>query len=240
MVEPENRLVAAELERRWNEALLAVQRLEAHLRELSVPSPLIAADERAALLALAEDFPAVWHDPATDMAQKKRLVRTVIEEIVADVDDEQRMVDLVIRWAGNCHTRLRVKKYRLGEHRRTTNREVVDLVRDLAQVVPDRDIASILNRLGMKTGHGNNWTENRIRSLRSWQGIPAFVSGSIATRTWVTMQDAAAHLGISPMSVRRLITCGVIPAKQIVTHAPWVIERSVLDREDISAGRDRC
>jgi DNA invertase Pin-like site-specific DNA recombinase len=230
-VEPENRLVAAELESRWNEALQEVQRLGEQLAALSVPAQPISAEERAALMALSEDLPAVWDDPATDMAMKKRLVRAVIEEIIADVDDTT--VTLVIRWAGNGHTRLQVKKHRTGEHRHTTDRDVVDLVRDLAQVAPDRDIAAILNRLGMKTGRGNNWTELRVRAHRSWHGIPAYAPGDIATKAWVTMQDAAAHLGISPMSVRRLIARGIIPAKQIVTHAPWVIERTVLEKDDI-------
>lgn len=232
-VEPENRLVAAELERRWNEALLNVQRLTEQVAAVSTPTPQISAEERAALLALADDLPAVWDDPATDMAMKKRLVRTVIEEIIADVDDAQARVTLVIRWAGNCHTRIQVRKHRTGEHRHTTDRDVVGLVRDLAQVVPDRDIASILNRLRMKTGRGNNWTAQRVCSLRSWHGIPTYVPGEIATRTWITMKDAAAHLGISPMSVRRLISRGLIPAKQIVTHAPWVIERTVLERDEV-------
>jgi DNA invertase Pin-like site-specific DNA recombinase len=232
-VEPEHRLVAAELENRWDAALQEVQRLDEQLAALSIPAQPLAADERTALMALSEDLPAVWDDPTTDMAMKKRLIRTMIEEILADVDDAQATVTLVIRWAGGCHTRLHVKKHRTGEHRHRTDRDVVDLMRDLAQVAPDRDIASILNRLGMKTGRGNNWTEVRVRAHRSWHGIPAYVPGDLATKSWVTMQDAAAYLGISPMSVRRLIACGIIPAKQIVTHAPWVIERAVLEREEI-------
>src|SRR5579871_773675 len=232
-VEPENRLVAAQLEGRWNAALREVRRLEEQLAVLAVPAQPLSAEERATLTTLSEDLPAVWDDPATDMAMKKRLVRTVIEEILADVDDAHGTVTLVIRWAGGCHTRLQVKKHRTGEHRHTTDRDVVDLVRDLAQVAPDRDIAALLNRLGMKTGHGNNWTELRVRAHRSWHRISAYAPGDIGTRAWVTMQDAATQLGISPMSVRRLIARRIIPAKQIVTHAPWVIERIALERDEV-------
>jgi hypothetical protein len=232
-VEPENRLVAAELERRWNAALLEVRRLTEQIDAVSTPMPEISTEERAALLALAADLPAVWNDPATDMSMKKRLVRTVIDEIIADVDDAQATVTLVIRWAGNCHTRLQVKKHRRGQHRHTTDRDAVQLVRDLAQVVPDREIASILNRLRMKTGRGNSWTEQRVCSLRNWHGIPVFAPNDRASRTWITMTEAAAHLGVSPMSVGRLIMHGLLPAKQVVTHAPWVIERTALERGEV-------
>lgn len=227
-IEPENRLVAAELERRWNTALLEVRRLEEQLRFLSTPTHAISTEERAALLALANDLPGVWNDPQTDMALRKRLVRTVIDEIIVDVDEERARVVLVIRWTGGAHTTLRVRKRRPGEHRYVTDREVVDIVRELAQVVPDRAIASILNRLGKKTGKGNTWTESRVQSLREVHGIPAHSTQTRETKSWVTMQEAAAALSISSMSIRRLIIRGTLPARQIVPKAPWLIEKAVL------------
>lgn len=230
-VEPENRLVAAELERRWNQALSEVQRLEAEVSQLPAPRRAFSAEERAMLLSLADDLPAVWKHPATDMRLKKRLVRTVIEEIVATVDQAEAMIHLIIRWAGGAHTRLQVRKQRTGEHRFTTNRQVVDIVTELAQLVPDWAIAAILNRLGMKTGKGNTWTETRVRALRSEHGVPAFRRD--APRAWLTMTEAARQLGVSPMTMRRLIGSGVVAARQVVPHAPWMIERRALDSESV-------
>jgi hypothetical protein len=71
------------------------------------------------LLALANDFPSVWRHPSTSMAMKKRIVRTLIEEIMTDVDDATSMMECVIRWAGGCHTSLGVRKQRTGQHRFT-------------------------------------------------------------------------------------------------------------------------
>jgi hypothetical protein len=82
-VEPEHRLVAVELERRWNHTVTEVQRLEDELRQFATPTPAISVEERMALLALGEDLQALWTDPATDMRLRKRLVRTVIREIIA-------------------------------------------------------------------------------------------------------------------------------------------------------------
>jgi hypothetical protein len=226
-VEPENRLVADELERRWNRALEEVERVRGDLARIPAPLQPLTAEERPALLTLANDFPSIWRYPGTSMAMKKRIVRALIEEIMTDVDDATSMVECVIRWAGGCHTSLRVRKQRTGQHRFTAAADVIDVVRELAQVVSDSDIAAILNRLKMKTGKGNTWTEGRLRSLRHHHGIAPFAKDQ--ERSWVTMQDAAQVLGISPMSVRRLIVQGVIRAKQIVPCAPWMIDKAVLE-----------
>lgn len=228
-VEPENRLVAAELERRWNEALAEVGRLQRELDLLPAPEHPVSEEERLRLLCLGEDLASVWDRPATDMRLKKRVVRTVIEEIVANVDEERAVVELVIRGAGGCHTRLTVRKNRAGQHRYRTDHQVVDLVRDLAPGTRDRDIASILNRLGLRTGKGNTWTEGRVRSLRNAVGIPAYSPGSVGPDRALTLEQSANYLGLSTTSVKRLIRHGVIPARQVVPHAPWVIEQVVLD-----------
>ncbi len=232
-VEPENRLVAGELEQRWDHALKEVERLAAQLREVPASVEEITAEDRATLLALADDLETVWHDPATDMALKKRLVRTVIEEIIVDVDDGHTTVNAVIHWVGDCHTRLEVPKPRTGQHRFRTDRDVIDVVRELAQIVSDHEIASILNRLRLQTGKGNAWTETRVRSMRQTHEIPGYSARGRPPRSWLTLEEAAAELAISPNSVRRLILDGVLAAQQVIPYAPWMIERSALASPEV-------
>jgi DNA invertase Pin-like site-specific DNA recombinase len=141
-VEPENRLVSETLERRWNAALARVAELDQRLITL-VPTPRPAPDDRAPLLALAEDFPAVWRSPAADIPLKKRIVRVLIEEIVATATVEPPHVTLVLHWKGGTHTQLAVRKNRPGGHRYCTDRAVIDVVRDLARSLPDGEIARI-------------------------------------------------------------------------------------------------
>jgi hypothetical protein len=116
-VDPENRLVAAELEARWNGALQHARdladRLDAFDRDVATP----VIPDRAVLLSLAQDLPAVWHAPTTAMRVKQRIVRVVIQEIVADVDDSARTIMLVIHWIGGQHSELPVKKNEVGQHR---------------------------------------------------------------------------------------------------------------------------
>jgi DNA invertase Pin-like site-specific DNA recombinase len=230
-VEPENRLVAAELERRWNAALQELARLEGELARLPGPEPTLTDAERSKLLALAQDFPTVWREAAGDMRRKKQLVRLLIEEIVVDILPDPPRVHLVIRWAGGAHTELHVRRYRTGEHRYATDEETVELVRRLAEVAPDQAVVGILNRLAIKTTKGNTWTAVRLRSFRSAHHIPVFDPDK--PRDWLTMREAAERLQVSAMTVRRLITTGILPARQIVPNAPWMIAPDALRQEAV-------
>jgi DNA invertase Pin-like site-specific DNA recombinase len=229
-VEPENRLVAETLERRWNTALERVAALERRLAALSDAAPPPVVPERTVLLALAQDFAAVWADPTTDPRIKKRVSRLLIQEIRVAPATE-RTLDVLIHWAGGTHTRLGVPCNRTGEHRRCTAREVVDVVRDLARQLPDAQIARILNRLGYRTGADNTWTQQRVISLRHAHDIPVFTVD--ADRATLTIEQAACALGVSTTTVRRLITTGRLPATQSVPYAPWAIAPEQLRAEAV-------
>ena len=99
--EPENRLVVRELERRWEEALKEQRRLEEDYARFSRDQPRgLSADEREQIRALARDLPALWHAPATTSADRQRIVRLLVEEVVVTVRGESEWVDVTIHWAG--------------------------------------------------------------------------------------------------------------------------------------------
>ncbi len=123
-------------------------------------------------------------------------------------------------------------KNRTGQHRYRTDRDVVDAVRELARCLPDAHIARVLNRLGYQTGRGNSWTQTRITSLRSTHGIAVFALNDENTSV-VTMAQAAVLLQVSPTTVRRLIERSILPATQVLPHAPWLIQRADLEREAV-------
>jgi erythromycin esterase-like protein len=108
--------------------------------------------ERDRLLALGDDIERAWYSDGATPATRKRIIRTLIEEIVVRVEDEA--LSLVIRWAGGDHTPLRVRKNRPGQHRWTTDNDVVELVTVLARQMPDKAIASLFNRAGKTTERG--------------------------------------------------------------------------------------
>jgi DNA invertase Pin-like site-specific DNA recombinase len=230
-VEPEHRLVAATLEERWNAALDRVRTLEQRLMGEAAEAARTAGPDRATLLRLAQELPAVWADPATDLKTKKQIVRLLVEEIIVRVPEES-VVELMIHWQGGKHSALRVRRNRRGQHRRTTNREIVDVVRELARCQPDGQIARLLNRLGYRTGAGNGWTESRVRTLRNRHGIAVFDPATDRTGA-LTLAQAALALGVSASTVRQLIVTRVLPATQPVPHAPWSIRPEDLQRETV-------
>jgi DNA invertase Pin-like site-specific DNA recombinase len=231
-VEPDNRLVATELEHRWNQRLVAVRSLEAERETLAaISATTLPQAERERLLALGADVEAAWHSPGATPATRKRIVRTLIEEIVVRVEGDA--LDLVIRWAGGDHTSLRVRKNRAGQHRWSTDVDVIDLVTVMARQMPDQAIASLLNRAGKQTGRGNGWTRARVCWLRNHNGIQPYRPGERAERGDVTLEQAAARLEVSEATVRRLINAGCLPAQQQCKGAPWVIRAADLESDAV-------
>jgi len=228
-VDPAYRLVAAELERRWNAALDALGGAEHALATFDTTVSTTAhAMDAGALRALATDLPSVWQDPRADARLKKRIVRTLIEEILVDVDDEAARINAVVRWTGGQHSALSVQKRRSGQHRYRTDADVITLIRDLSAMLDDGQIASVLNRLGSRTAKGLGWTRNRVCIVRNHEGIPVHDPARAAREGWLTMDGAAAHAGVSVTVIRKLIDRKILPARQVVTHAPWMIRASDL------------
>jgi DNA invertase Pin-like site-specific DNA recombinase len=229
-VEPENRLVATELERRWNSALGKATILEKEMVLLPVRDEMLDAMERERLMALSNDLRSVWNDERSDMRLKKRIVRTLIEEIIVDTRKHALHTEATIHWAGGQHSVVQVARNSVGGHRYVTDKETVELVRELAEVMPDQKTAQTLNRLGLKTSHGHTWKECRVAALRRSYGIAGHDPEERRRKGLLSMQEAAQRLGISAMSVMRLIRGGVLPARQVVACAPRLIVEQDIDK----------
>jgi DNA invertase Pin-like site-specific DNA recombinase len=231
-VDPDNRLVAAELEARWNGALRTVGEVEARLRQIETTGQETARiPDKESLISLAQNLPAVWNAEATDMRLKQRITRILIQEIVADVDESAGEIMLMIHWAGGRHSELRVKKNLTGHHSRCTNMEAIEIIRRMAGRFPDEQIAATLNRLGLKTGSGNNWVELRIRTARSYHKLPSY--DPKLRQNMLTLEEASESLGVSHKIVRRLIDSKVITGTQVVPWAPWEIPAESIQSEQV-------
>ena len=235
-VDPANRLVAGELEHRWNERLAEVRRQEERLAAVVAGGTTeLSAAEKARLLDLGADVAAAWSHPAATAATRKRILWAVLEEIVVTVVEDR--IELLLHWRGGDHTRLAVAKNRTGRHRWSTDAEIHDLIRALARQQPDGAIAATLNRLGKRTGRGNAWTQARVCSFRSTHGVAVHRPGEMAERAELTLEEAARRLGVSKMTVLRLISAGTISAQQVCKGAPWAItEADIAALADGSSG----
>ena len=228
LADPENRLVAAELERRWNERLRAVSDLQAEIADAAEDTEVVTDEQRHALRRLGENLHEVWHHPDSDIELKKRIVRTLIREIIVRVNDSA--VHAVVHWEGGDHTRLVFPRNRTGDHRWKTDEETERIIREVARIWSDRAIATLLNRLGKNTAKGLSWTPMRVATFRNDHGIAVHRDGELAERGELLIDEAAQRLGVARMRLYKLIRKGVLPAKQACFGAPWVIREVDLER----------
>ena len=227
-VDPDQRLVARELETRWNVALERVREAETQCQEFDRQRATSGLPSRDLLVSLAHDLPAVWRS-ATDSKLKQRIVHLVLREIMADVDE--REVTLVLHWAGGRHSEVHWTKNKIGLHRRS-NLAAVDVIQQMAGKLPDDEIALTLNRQRQRTGSGHSWTAERVAYTRKNHNLPEFQESADAAPT-MTLQQAAQRLQVSVTAVRRLIARGVLAARQIVNYAPWQIPAHELESEPV-------
>ena len=232
--DPENRLIAAQLEKSWEAALRRVQACMAAVDREHLPPAAPVPD----LAGLSGDLSAAWNAPSTTMRARQRLVRALIEDIVADVDTEAGELVLVIHWKGGVHSSLRVRKPRTGEHGCQTPEQALAVIRSMAGRWTDDHIAATLNRMGLPTGQNKTWTAKRVSSIRRVNGIDAYLSAD-KSGDWCTMSEAAVELGVTNHAIRRLIQAGMLPATQVIKGAPYQIRRSILHSEAVTSAMKR-
>src|SRR5260370_5315136 len=132
---------------------------------------------------------------------RKRVLRRVVEEVIVTV--KAGVLHVILHWKGGDHTMLEVAKNRSGQHRWKTSATTEQLIRDLARLLPDGSIASILNRLGARTAKGHTWTQQRVCVFRNDHNIAVYREGERAERRELILHEAASRLAVRKMTVAR-------------------------------------
>jgi len=197
-VEPENRLVARTLETAWEEALQA----EAGVREefdrwqRVAPQPWGAA-ERASVQALSVDIPALWRAATTSMAERKEIVRCLVDKVVVTVQPDSEDVPVAIHWQGGATTmhiiQRPVRRYQQLHEFSELRERIVQLRR---QGHTAAEIAAQLNRDGLCTPKTrSDFTEENVRRFVCKQGLTQIARGSKACEGRVVARRAGAKTG---------------------------------------------
>jgi DNA invertase Pin-like site-specific DNA recombinase len=222
-VDPDNRLVAGELEARWNDALERVRQLEQQL-EVECSEKEFTDTERDRLQDLGHDLPALWSHPQAPDVLKKRILRTVLHEIVVTDTTDKSSHILRLHWQGGVHTELRVPRNTTGRRRTVVKKTTLELISELSKVCNDQAIAATLNRLGRHTSNGTAWRVHSVRNSRYYYRLPNHRNDD----QWLTIERSAKVLEVSHTVIRRLIRENTLPATQVVPGAPWIIARDAL------------
>jgi DNA invertase Pin-like site-specific DNA recombinase len=231
-VDPRNRLVASELERRWNDKLKQLDHARSQLVELETHCAPVTLEQRDTLIALGERFADAWNHVVCPIELKKQIVRSIIEEIVVD-EDPPGTLCFIVHWKGGCHTALQMPKANAKTMFRTRE-EDLEVIQKLALRYGDDVIASVLNRLGRRTGKGKPWSQLAVKTARHHHRIEGHAR-SVEDPEVLSLQGAARYTGTSDTTIKKLVRAGALPMRQAVAFAPWEIRRSDLDTARVRA-----
>jgi len=230
-VDPSQRLVAATLERRWNDALLQVEDLKKQAAEFLRQQGRVASPEqKAQVLALARDLPRVWHASTTSAKDRKRMLRLLIKDITVEKTLHPKQLLAHIRWQGGACTDLCVPFPPKIADRVRYPAAVVDRIRHLAQSFPDRDIADCLNQEGQLSALGKPFTASMIKWIRYSYQIP---TAQLARPEELTVPQVANRFGVSPNVVYYWIDRSVIQARRPNAGSPYWITLNETDEQKL-------
>lgn len=220
-VEPENRLVARNLERQWNDALKRVEDLKVRIIERKkIFQDRLSKIEEKEILRLAHNLPAIWNASTSNDKDRKRLLRAAIQEV--QLTKKDRDVTVKILWAGGAVTEQIVHLPRVRS-KRHTSLDIVELVRQLAKKFTDDQIARILIRQGHKTPTGLTFNAHKVANLRRNYGIPRYRKPKDEQSKSYTAEQAARLLHVSVPTVHNWLNAGFIKGEQVTKGAPWGI-----------------
>ncbi|MGA2795859.1 MAG: recombinase family protein [Roseiarcus sp.] len=231
-VEPENRLVARTLELLWEEKLRAAEAIEKEYEQWRLEEPLVLSDaDRAALLAMGESLPGIWRAATTTAADRKRILRFIIREVVLDQKRVRGQVSIDILWqteAKSEHTmRRRVHAYDDYDGLETLHWRVSELNRAGKM---DKEIAETLNREGFIGARGCLFQGENVWLLRKRWGLPTVkINGTDANPArWPdgshSIQGAAAALDVTPQTIFKYLKRGLVTGRQMTKGQPWQID----------------
>jgi len=224
-VEPENRLVARGLEKEWELRLQNLVASEAELLRRQQQRPrTLTAEECQRINLLGSDLRLVWTAPTTTDRDRKELLRTLLEEVILQVERQESRADLTLRWRGGMITKLAVPLKRYQAHGPTTDEDTLSLLRRLAAHYPDDIIGGILNRQGRKTAYGGRFSAQQVGSLRRYHEIPRFVPAAESPGgELLPISQAAKILGVAASTLHRWVNAGLVAGEQLTPGAPWRI-----------------
>jgi hypothetical protein len=223
-VDPSQRLVAATLERRWNDSLVALENLQKQYEEFAKKEArALTSEQKSKVMALAKDVPRLWNAPTTQARDRKRMLRLLIKDITVERESGAHQALLHIRWQGDACTDLPVDLPLPVADRVRYPTEVIERVRELATDMHDKEIAEQLTREGRVSAKGQPYSVPIVAWIRWRYKIPA---ASMRSQGELTVKQVADRFGVSTHVVYYWIERGVLDARQPAQNAPYSITLS--------------
>jgi hypothetical protein len=227
-VDPDNRLVAAGLEKRWEELLGQQQQLQEEYDRFARAAPQCFGDQdRARITALASDIPALWHAAGTSNADRKQIIRCLVERVTVHVRCDSELVDVTIRWAGGYESQHEIVRPVVSYAQLSDYERLLDRVADLRQAGHTAtEIAAALNDEGFhppKAAHG--FTGKNVRELLKRRGLLSNERAHqelLHEHEWWLM-DLARELKMSHLKLRDWATRGWLHSRRTPVQGYWIL-----------------
>jgi len=230
-VEPENRLVARELERRWEAALKDQRQLEVAYEQFRRTQPIeLSAEERARIMALAHNLPAIWNAPATTPADRQRIIRLMLTRVVVTIEAASDRVAVALEWAGGFTTQHKVTRHVQRYQQRADFGQLLSRVRELHDAGKSaQEIAAVLNREGFhpvkpgelfNRGIVDHFLVNYVSPGPGKRH--ASLTAKLGRHEWL-VKDLAAKVPVSTTNVYRWLKLGWLNYRHLASSPRTVV-----------------
>jgi DNA invertase Pin-like site-specific DNA recombinase len=229
-VDPRNRLVAFELERRWNKKLEELESIKMERERTNSVHYTLTEKEKKEIVSIGDRFGVLWEKKDCPADLKKRLIRAIVKEVIVTLDKERGVLSFVIHWKGGIHTQFEMERPQSTWGKKTSI-EDLDIIRKMTHRYQDAEIAKVLNKMGRKTAKGNRWSACRVKTIRKRNHIEKI--NCPQDEEILTMGEASRYTKVSTQTIKKLAKCGLLHYEQIVPYAPWEIRKKDLDSEPL-------
>jgi DNA invertase Pin-like site-specific DNA recombinase len=208
-VDPQNRLVADTLEADWNQKLHALGEAQQEYEQRRQQDRQVFNEEqRAAILALAQDFPRLWRDPDTEDRDRKRMIRLLVEDVTM-LRGEQ--ITLHLRFRGGTQKSVTLPNPLRSWERWMTDAEVVNRIDELLNTNTFEEIADILNDSGFRSGKGQRFTSRYIARIQKRYALRSRFD-RLRAGGMLTVDEMAAALNVNSKTVKIWAGYGLLKA----------------------------
>jgi DNA invertase Pin-like site-specific DNA recombinase len=208
-VDPDNRLVAGSLEAEWNQALRALaEAKERYEKQRQADRAGFNDEQRAAIMALAKDFPRLWNDPHTPQRERKRMARLLIADVTLLKGNDLRAQ---VRFSGGATHTFTLARPKPAWMLRQTSAMVITEINRLLDLHTEGEIAHLLNSQGTISGEGKRFNRTMVARIRSNYGLERRYS-RLRARGLLTVHEIAAHLDVSPATAKVWCRAGLLRA----------------------------
>jgi DNA invertase Pin-like site-specific DNA recombinase len=219
-VDPSNRLVAATLERRWNDTLIRLEEVKKEYSQQQNKKQITATEtQKKELMSLAKDLPRLWKASSTKAKDRKRILRLLLKDLTVEKLPTPKQVVLHLRWQGGACEDISIEIPPNRSEQIRYRNETINKVRTLAKDLTDGQIASIFNQQGIKSAKGGRFTFSIIRWIRYKHRI----LGPNKSPEELTVKEIAKKFAVSPNVVYYWISRNVITARRLNQKSPYWI-----------------